>query len=865
MPLPCPNLRSPLREVATAFTSPGSALNRSLRTYFYSGWAFFMPYLGFYALYEYQGWPATSLARTPGFAIRIPALIHVYWALHLLNVICLIIAARSWFSHVRQQNVVGFKRLSREAARIFSRPLFPWLLLTVLLALPGVYLEWPADPWEHLRRITEWSSHGFMGAHSSGYKSFYFFAYSFLCTSSTVNLLPWLNVYYTAACLLVLWQYYRIGKTVGLDQRWAFLFVLINAITFGNSVFSFYRYYGLSTTLFAQLGAVAIARITLESIRLIPHGNKLHLCGAVACIASLAALIAANHIQALPIAGLSAASIAFWSFTRWKVWSKWLLMGCTVMLSVAVIFWWPKHPGIASTLQPAGWINSWYGFDLISTSSASFKRALQIIGAFGLLNLGAGIVLLRRNHIAGWLTVGPVLALLLPFVAVPFANYLAAIGPSQIIIFHRLLFAVPSGLALVCCLREYIAYDRHPLETGRGRRRVLTTAICGTMILILLPPSSGSYNRLWHSVVTVPNDLSSSGSLPAIGAVKAEMDGRTERRTASTDAFAAISNAFFPGGFPSQARSVGQPSSGDLKRISNLLATNRPTLEVSPSELVRDPFMSDPGAWTSLAGKPPEFIDDLKGFHNVSTALQNPAGQMSQVFTAEMSPIDNTSRYYVEISVKQEVGDRATAFLAVAWYDQEGKFLPSNSAVPDGAGLPYGWHNGGYSYFGIEGTAAPTGWTTYRKAFGRGNGAQIPTNAKFVRVGALLNYNWEPDAVIRLTNLRLWSTASQSIAEGEFPQAMDYIVVIPDRLLLTTSGSQAGQMSRHWPPQQLATDFAGGPELQHEIRERSDHRYIERSSRDQQVVLLRSPSRDPAEYSSRGETTGRHTSSNGSK
>ena len=39
------------------------------------------------------------------------------------------------------------------------------------------------------------------------------------------------------------------------------------------------------------------------------------------------------------------------------------------------------------------------------------------MGVIGLVNLAAGLLLLRRNHLVGWLTITPLFALSLPFVA----------------------------------------------------------------------------------------------------------------------------------------------------------------------------------------------------------------------------------------------------------------------------------------------------------------------------------------------------------------------------------------------------------------------------------------------------------------
>jgi len=222
-----------------------------LRRYFYSGWAFFMPYLFFYLLYYWRKWPVN-----PGASSHIPPLLHVYGALHVINVILGLLALRTWWSEAKS----GFPDfpLSRFSAFL------PWALLALIFYIPGAYLEWPSDPWEHLRRINEWHIDQTVGIHSAWPKSSYFLAYSLLSRAFGLQQLFWLNFYYTGICLLLCWQYYRLARVVGLGERASLVFVILQAIMFGNNIFSFYRYYGISSSIYAQLGAVALTRLGIE-------------------------------------------------------------------------------------------------------------------------------------------------------------------------------------------------------------------------------------------------------------------------------------------------------------------------------------------------------------------------------------------------------------------------------------------------------------------------------------------------------------------------------------------------------------------------------------------------------------------------
>ena len=130
--------------------------------------------------------------------------------------------------------------ISRFAGRFSA--FLPWFLLALLFYIPGVYLEFPADPWDHYARINEWTWLHTVGEHTAWAKSSYFLAYSLLGRiAPPTPQLFWLDFYYTGACLLLCWQYYRLARAVGLGERASFIFVLVQAFSFGNNIFGFYR------------------------------------------------------------------------------------------------------------------------------------------------------------------------------------------------------------------------------------------------------------------------------------------------------------------------------------------------------------------------------------------------------------------------------------------------------------------------------------------------------------------------------------------------------------------------------------------------------------------------------------------------
>ena len=485
-----------------------------LRQYFSSGWAFLIPYLLAYLLYYRLKWPVQTSAS------HVPPLLHVYWALHVLHLLLGFLSLLVWWREIRISNFHLLPLRSTAKTGPLSHFL-PWFLLALVFLIPGAYLEFPADPWEHLTRIMHWADQGTIQVL---YKTFgYSIPYSLFGYSHEGLRSFQIDIYYTGICLVLCWQYFRLGRAVGLSACAAFLFVLLQVLLFGNSVFSFYLYYGIASTIYSQIGAIALIRIGLEfASRKSPTENPppspalptfpLFRFSAFPLSAiCLLLLIALDHVQGLGIAALGLAAVAVWWLLAWRRSMAWLLIAAVLILSVATILWWPRHPAIDGAYRPLGVLTAWYGFNLFSSPPIAGNRTIQILGLFGVVNLLAGILLVRRNHVVGWLTITPVLALCLPFVAIPFAGALAQAGSwGNIIVFHRMFFAVPAGLAVVALINRF---QQHFLNNGK-EKAFHTSCVkpCALMVFALLalttiPTRGPFYNRFWNALVKPANDL----------------------------------------------------------------------------------------------------------------------------------------------------------------------------------------------------------------------------------------------------------------------------------------------------------------------------------------------------------------------
>jgi len=288
----------------------------------------------------------------------------------------------------------------------------------------------------------------------------------------------------------------------------------------------------------------------------------------------------------------------------------------------------------------------------------------------------------------------------------------------------------------------------------------------------------------------------------------------TQQKVVAPPAVAVVLVAIAPKAFHYFERSIGQSVAEPLKNAIAIALSGRPSSNLDCQTLTHDPLAGDPSAWATLRGSAPEFVTGINDFPAGSTALQNRAGAESEVFTCDLIHINREERYQLELSVRQYIGTRGISYLALAWYDERSRLLESYLPSPEGAGQPVGWVNGTFSYFGLRGETAPRVWTTYRVSFGPNEMAEIPRNAKFIRVGALLNYNAISDTTIQLTNVRLWKKLQTDlIADGVFASDEHLFVISPASWMRWTYVSHAAQASHHWFPQEVATGLAGDAEL----------------------------------------------------
>ena len=547
------NNPSPSEFPPVGHRSPGHSFPNEKATtgllvaYFRSGWVFFIPYLAAYLLYAWLKWPLNPIwdIRTQPSAINPiqipplltpPCLLNVYWFLHGLHLIFGALALTVWW---RRDNV----QLSKPADDCNSLsvlgplpaldqlwPVLPWLCLALLIWIPGVYLEMPSDPWAHLARINEWSNMATPLANPEWIKSGSFLGYSFVgpLASSSAQLAAF-NFFYAGCCLLYCWQYFLLAQAIGLTQHRSFIAVLLNLFLFGNNIFGFQRYYGMSTTILAQIGILALTRGLILRLprRARSESNfgparnwqeRMTRWASDTCFfGATLAMIGMNHVQGLAIASISVVAVLGWYVTNASV-RKTVWFGTGVLLVNFLVVWlWPRHANLDNIYRPGGWLTSVYGFNLLDPTSPAFERAIQILGVMGIVNLAIGVLLLLRRQLVGWLTVAPLLLLLLPVFALPFSDAVSRFGPpgfEYILSFNRLLLGIPAGLALCAwtpeCLNALNSMaGKHiaSLRSTQASNLLLPGTAATVLLFLILPTSRPFFNRFWHQLMIVPNDL----------------------------------------------------------------------------------------------------------------------------------------------------------------------------------------------------------------------------------------------------------------------------------------------------------------------------------------------------------------------
>lgn len=509
MLLPILNLQTSATSLDRQGSLPPAPRSLILLSYFRSGWAFFIPYLGVYLLYAWTKWPVNpeivgAGSTEQGARSSVPCLLHVYWVMHGIHLVLGAIALRSWWKesilNLKPSTSTGALSASPSSSAHLSLDtlyrLLPWICLALIFWIPGIYLEWPSDSWEHLRRINEWHILDQVIAHSSWKKFSYFLPFSLTGHGTGSTQLGGLGIYYTSIALLLAWQYYKLAIALQLNISLALFTAISTPLLLGNSSFSFWQYYGLSSSILGQIAVITALRwaITVEIGTITPSslGIGIRLITTIVPIGALLIFALLSHPQAFISAVLGLALMLSWRWSLGRLVRLTCLIGGLIVASMLVTLTLTRSPHWSELVESAGWTGPGGGFALLDPRSPAFERALLIIGGFGFLNLAAALYLTRENHPASWLVLGPLALLACPVVAIPLLNVLIA-DHQPILVFHRILFMIPPTIAVA------IVSDR---LVKRFHARLPATQFILLIIILLallvVPISRPTFNRIFN-------------------------------------------------------------------------------------------------------------------------------------------------------------------------------------------------------------------------------------------------------------------------------------------------------------------------------------------------------------------------------
>lgn len=447
-----------------------------LKNYFCSGWAFFLPYLFFYLIFWFFEWSVATLHQ-------LFAGIHFLHAFGLLWII-----------------LISYKNFNLKNC-------FFWLSLASLFLLTGAYLEYPSDPWTHFWRIFQWNNIDLISDASSNYKFSYFFGYSLIGWIPPKYQILAIDFYYCLWGLLLAFQFYKLAIKLGLSKPWAKLAVFGTIILMGNSSFSFYRYYGISSTMLSTIAYLGAINAVLDYLK---SKNCSHFFITLLCLF----LSFWNHQQGLLLFFASAVGVLLHSLHENLGWKKFSIWFSVIFLTTTVLFHLffhiPVFADLKETLKPIwnsdSWLYKYGGFKLFSSDpliNNASGRFFQILGALGCVNLLLAIYFIKQKKLVGWITLTPVLLLLYP----PFAiclTYLLS-KDNSIIVFHRLLFAIPMGFCLIFSL-QLLSLKKFKSGFFKSHNAIPLTAIL--LILLSIPNKTHYFGRFQNVFLRSDSRLS---------------------------------------------------------------------------------------------------------------------------------------------------------------------------------------------------------------------------------------------------------------------------------------------------------------------------------------------------------------------
>lgn len=451
----------------------GRTFNQLSQILLRNGWGFIVPYVLLYVLFERINGSVTLL-RT------------IFWIGHgLLLLLLLIFLARN------------LRKISLSASTF-------WFLLFLLFFIPGAYLEFPSDPWEHFRRIYSWEAYELVQDNPEHLRFAYFWIWTWLGGLRPLYRNLALDITSTFWQILLAWQFYRLFCHLGFDSRWACVQVLGTVVLFGTNLFSFYRYYALSAT---PLAYIVYLQATIVLIDLLDpsvsnRGRPSFYLPKLLFLLLSILIIYYNHIQELIFLGITASGLLFY-FVYARTSNKRAIMASLAIFTLVVWLFGYLIARFPSLVPGVRWHPEAPHISALSTFrlwDVDFPY-LETLGVHGLLGVTLALLLWRRHTRLSILTLTPIyMALFPPFVL------LFSLAKSGGWITYRVLFAFPTSIMLITGFQTLLT--DWPIRLGpkpsEGQKVIFSTML---LLLVALSPAFPLRGRLWFQLYQPPASL----------------------------------------------------------------------------------------------------------------------------------------------------------------------------------------------------------------------------------------------------------------------------------------------------------------------------------------------------------------------
>lgn len=370
--------------------------------------------------------------------------------------------------------------------RMTPRAVLFWGALTALFLIPGVYLEFPADPWEHFRRINSWGTAPTMRAHFQPFRLAYFWGWTLLGSGPIAWRPAALTLYAALWDLVLAAQFYALARRLGLSRAWAMAQVVGTVFFFGLWAWSYYRYYALGSQALAFAVYLRVLVLGLD----IAEGRPRRLPELAVAIL----LMVLNHPEEVLLSLVSAVSLTAYAVSL-RVGRPRVLAALGLVAAAGLAAGpWLLHFAVRNTTAPMDLrplMTSWGAFPLWDPDRA--PAVLGLLGLHGVAGLAAAAVGFRRGGPIPFLTLTPAALLLFPPVA---TGCVLALGIRPEL-YVRVLFAFPPCFALLDGLRAaFTAFFRR-----FGWTWIPRPALAIVLLLpVALDPAPPVRGRLWFAL-----------------------------------------------------------------------------------------------------------------------------------------------------------------------------------------------------------------------------------------------------------------------------------------------------------------------------------------------------------------------------